>query len=190
LGPTGLLLVPTADTLGTLEFNLGASALLIDEAPDVTAVYGNVCVLPRLEIGATLLDPEFSDSETVLNAKYRIMGLPGEVTIAAGVFDVTDEVDQSIYAVLSHDLGAGIIKPKGIISNPRVHVGIGGGQFDGLFGGVSLQVGQKTDVIAEYDTDDINLGLKYALLPKVNVTAAAIGGFDEVALGASIANPW
>lgn len=190
LGPTGLLLTPTADTLGTLEFNLGATLINVDEDTNITALYGNVCVFPRLEIGATLLDADGSDAETFLNVKYRIIGLPGELTLAAGVFDVTDEIDQSVYAVLSHDIGAGIIKPKGIISRPRIHIGLGGGRYDGLFGGLSFQSGDKTEVIAEYDSDNINLGLRYSPVSKLALTAAALDGFNDFGFGASVNSPW
>jgi hypothetical protein len=71
-----------------------------------------------------------------------------------------------------------------------LHVGVGGGQFDGLFGGVSVVVGGKADVMAEYDGEDFNLGVRWPVLPKVSLTAGTLRSFDDFALEASVSSPW
>ncbi|MFB3881359.1 MAG: hypothetical protein ACE149_08845 [Armatimonadota bacterium] len=189
-GPTGLVTVPTADTLGLLKWNVGASKVWTDDGPDESAIYANLGLLPRLEVGFTRLKPEGGDAETVLNAKFRVIGLPGRITLAVGAVDLTDQMDQSAYAVISHDLGAGVVSPKGQLTRPQLHVGYGGGQFDGLFGGVSVIVGGKADVMAEYDGDDFNMGVRWPIIPKVLVTAAAMDGLSDLALGVCLKSPW
>ena len=190
IGPTGLVTVPTADTLGLLQWNVGASNAWTDSGPDESVIYANLGLLPRLEVGFARLEPEDADAETVLNAKFRVISLPGKVSLAVGAIDLTDQIDQSVYAVVSHDLGAGIVSPKGQFTKPRLHVGVGGGQFDGIFGGVSVTVGGKADVMAEYDGDDVNVGVRWPIIPKVLVTAAALDGFSDLALGLCLKSPW
>lgn len=190
LGPTGLVTVPTAETLGLLQWNVGGANVWADSGPDESVVYANIGLLPRLEIGFSRIEPEDGDAETLLNAKLRIVGLPGKVTLAVGAVDLTDQIDQSAYVVLTHDLGAGIISPKGQFTKPQVHVGVGGGQFDGIFGGVSLTLSGKTDVMAEYDGENVNVGARWPIIPKVSLTAAALDGFDDLALGLSLKSPW
>jgi len=189
-GPTGLLRIPTADALGALQWNAGASNVWADGAPDESYVYANVGLLPKLEIGATRQEFEEEEAETVLNAKYRLLGLPGRITLAGGVIDITDQLDRSAYAVVSHELGAGIVSPQGQFTMPVLHVGVGGGRFDGLFGGLSVVVGGKADVMAEYDGQAFNVGARWPLIPKVSVTAASLDGFDDFALGVAARSPW
>lgn len=190
LGPTGLVTVPTADTLGILQWNVGGASVWAGSGPDESVVYANIGLLPRLEVGFSRIEPEDGDAETLLNAKLRIVGLPGKVTLAVGAVDLTDQIDRSAYVVLTHDLGAGIISPKGQFTKPQVHVGVGGGQLDGIFGGVSLTVSGKADVMAEYDGEDVNVGVRWPIIPKVSLTAAALDGFDDLALGLSLKSPW
>jgi hypothetical protein len=190
LGPTGLLTVPTADTLGLLQWDVGVANVWAGDGPDTGIIYANIGLLPRLELGASRLSPENGEAETVLNAKYRVVGLPGKITLAVGAFDLTDQIDRSPYAVISHDLGAGIVSPRGQFTMPQLHLGVGGGRFDSIFGGVSVTVGGKADVMAEYDGSNVNLGVRWPLVPKVAVTAAALDGFDDLAVGVSLKSPW
>ena len=190
VGPTGLLRIPTADTLGMLQWNAGATQVWAGSGPDESYVYANIGLLPKLEIGATRLEFEDQQAETVLNAKYRFLGLPGQITLAAGIIDITDQIDQSAYAVVSHELGGGLVSPHGQFTMPVLHVGIGGGGFDGLFGGLSVTVGGKADVMAEYDGQEFNFGVRYPLIPKVSVTAASLDTFDDFSLGVAAHSPW
>ena len=190
VGPTGLLRIPTADTLGMLQWNAGATQVWAGSGPDESYVYANIGLLPKLEIGATRLEFEDSEAETILNAKYRFLGLPGQITLAAGIIDITDQIDQSAYAVVSHELGAGLVSPQGQFTMPVLHVGIGSGSFDGLFGGLSVTVGGKADVMAEYDGQEFNFGARFPLIPKVSVTAATLDGLDDFSLGVSAHSPW
>ena len=190
IGPTGMLLVPTAETLGLLQWDVGAANVWADSEPDTSAIYANVGLLPRLEVGFARLKAEEAGAETLLNAKFGVVGLAAKTALAVGGFDLTDQIDRSFYVVASHELGAGIISPKGRFTMPRLHVGVGGGRFDGIFGGLSVTVGGKADVMAEYDGEQVNLGVRWPLIPKVAVTAAALDGLGDLALGVSVRSPW
>ncbi len=173
-----------------LQWNAGASNVWVDGGPDESHIYANVGLLPRLEIGATRQELEDQEAETVFNAKYTFLGLPGRIKLAAGMIDATDQLDRSAYVVLSHELGAGVVSPHGQFTMPMLHVGAGGGRFDGLFGGLSMVVGGKADVMAEYDGQDFNLGMRWPVIPKLSVTAAGLDAFDDFALGVSLQSPW
>lgn len=190
VGPTGLLLIPTAEVLDTARWNVGGS-LVTGDGGDVTALYANAGLFKGLEIGASRLKAEGGDAETFVNAKLRIPEpVPAKVSLAVGVIDVTDQVDSTPYLVLSHMIGGGLILQQGAFSAPQVHVGLGGGQLDGLFAGLSAKVKDKLDVMAEYDGSNINLGAKLPLGAKVEVTAAALDDLGTFGLGLSFSSPW
>jgi len=190
LGPTGLLLTPTAEVLGMSQWNAGG-ALLADDAEDVTALYANVGLFKGLEVGASRVKPEGGGAETFVNAKFLLpQPIPLKLSLAVGVVDITDQVDSTPYVVFSHMIGGGLILQQGAFSSPQVHVGIGGGQLDGIFGGISAKLKDRIDVMAEYDGDDIKLGAKFPLSANVQVTAAALDGLDDFGVGVSLSSPW
>jgi hypothetical protein len=191
LGPTGLITIPTADVLGMTQFTVGLTQVWADAHEDETLVYANVGLLPKLEVGFTREDLQDDESETILNAKVRLLGpLPGKITLAAGVMDFTDQIDRTVYVVGSHTLGAGLLTEFGQVTTPQLHVGIGGGRFDGLFAGVSTTVNRKLALMAEYDGDDINLGARLPVAPQVEASAGILNGFDDLALGVQFSSPW
>lgn len=49
---------------------------------------------------------------------------------------------------------------NGEITGVRAHIGIGGGQLDGPFIGASAVLGDALTLMAEYDTNDVNLGAR------------------------------
>lgn len=189
-GPTGLLAIPTAELLGMTQWNVGASAIWIGDN-DADVLYGNMGLLPRLEVGVARTDFDQGEAETLVNAKLGLLhAVPGEVSLAVGVVDLTDQMDRSVYVVLSHTLGAGVLMRKGTVTSPQVHVGIGGGRFDGLFAGLSATVEERVKVMAEYDGDDINLGATWPLAPNLTGTLAVLNGLDDLGAGLTLSSPW
>jgi hypothetical protein len=191
VGPTGLLTTPTAEVMGMAQWNVGASAVRVDEGADRSILYANLGFVSKLEVGATREKLEGAEAETLINAKIQVLGpLPGKISLAAGVIDITDRVDRSGYAVLSHTLGAGLLMRGGQITSPQLHVGVGGGRFDGVFGGLSAIVGRNLTLLAEYDSEDVNVGARLPLGANLTATVAGLDGLDEVAVGLSLASPW
>ncbi len=196
LGPTGLLLIPTADTLGMAQFNVGASWLTPDSV-DETVLYADVGVLPGLEVGATQEKLEGVDAHTLLNAKFRLpLGVAGAITaplkfsVAVGAVDLTDEEVRSTYIVATHTLGAGLLPSVGPVSPPRLTLGYGSGRFnDSLFGGISFNYA-RSEVMAEYDGNKVNLGVKFPVAPKLEATVAGLDGVSDFAVGMQFCSPW
>ncbi len=179
-GYTGLILTPTADTVAQNGFNLGAAFLDSDDS-DVAFFSGNAGIAAGLEVGGTVFDPDGGDSKTVFNAKYRLMNENlSQPSVAIGISDATDELDSTPYVVLSKSL---TLETESFVS-PRIHVGVGGGGLDGLFGGLSASFGPKTTLMAEYDTEDVNFGAQFAVSQYFRIHADAISG-DNFGYGVS-----
>lgn len=186
LGYTGLLLVPSADTLSMSHWNVGAFTTEI--TGDDTNLLGATAGLPRgLEAGVLWVDPDNSPSETVLHAKYRLEPLlTGGAAIAVGIFDVTDEIDSNLYVTFSKSLTPSTVVSTRRLLDPTLHLGIGsGGTLDGLFAGLSAVAIERLTLMAEYDSDDVNFGARLAIAPKVQAHAGWLGDDSEFAVGVS-----
>lgn len=191
LGPTGMILTPTASTVGMAEFDLGVSGIRSDDAPDETIVYGNVGPVPGLEVGVSQDKRQHAEGETLLNAKLRLFQPPlGKLTLSAGMIDIADQIDRTSYVVLSHVIGAGVITRVGPITLPQVHIGIGNGRLDRVFGGVSTVVDRRVEVMAEYDGHHVNLGARVPLALRFSATVAGLDGLSDLAAGLSFSSPW
>ncbi|HUW09338.1 MAG TPA: hypothetical protein VM537_06375, partial [Anaerolineae bacterium] len=74
---------------------------------------------------------------------------------------------------------------RGDITSPQVHLGIGGGQLDGIFGGVSAVIADRLALMLEYDSEDINWGARLAVTDEIRVHFGAFDGLDDIGLGLS-----
>lgn len=185
-GPTGLVTIPTADSLNKGEYNLAAFVVGADEGGDFTTVAGNLGIVKNLEAGITYIKPEDTSGKVWLNAKYTFMPeTTKNPAVAGGVIDLTDETDTTAYFVLSKAFGHRVDTSLGEITSPRFHLGVGGGQFDGLFAGVSAGLGERFTIMAEYDSEDINLGARFAATPEVRIHLGTFDGLGDVGLGVS-----
>ena len=175
-GYTGLMVVPSADALGKGDWNAGFFYENVANGTinDIVANYG---IAQGFELGVDRfrLNDE-RDHHTLLNAKYRFMPeTMHQPAIAAGVADITDEIETTVYAVLSKSLGCNIRVWNGETLSPRVHVGFGGGRLSGLFAGASAFVGNRIELLAEWDSKDVNVGARFRITPEFTVH---VGGFN------------
>jgi hypothetical protein len=172
LGSTGLLLTPTADVLRMREWN--AYAFGTDDFFSFGANFG---LFENFELGATGFDPDFGDTEVLINLKYRLLPeserAPG---IAIGVVDIADEfdVDPSIYLVVSKALGTASAGSKGL--QIRGHLGIGDGIYDTIFGGVDIVLSPQALLLVEYDSDDFNFGVRFGVSQEVRIDVSLLDG--------------
>jgi len=189
MGYTGLLLAPTADTLGERHYNVAIASTEAQDWED-RAYLANVGLQPGLEAGVQWWHPENGGSETLLNLKYRFQpSTPGRASLAVGVSDVTDELDTAVYFVASKELGQSVGQLDGKpLSLLRVHGGISGGWIDDFFFGAELRLGERLTVIAEHVNDEVNIGVR--MHPWRNFTAdAGLLDMDEWAACLSYSYP-
>lgn len=161
-GETGLVLAPSADTLGANYFTIGYGRLKLANIISI-----GVGLTPNLEIGVGSVGFNGGASAYPL-LKLRLIGESRDMpAIAVGL------EGQALYIAASKRLAA---------RGPRVHVGFGAGRFEGLFAGVDQVLnpvsisgpGRKgaefptTTLIGEYVGGAFNLGARFDLS----------GGFD------------
>jgi len=177
-GYTGLMITPTADTLKTGGFNAGG-VFVIDDSNNTSFWSANVGLLDSLEVGGALVSPEHGDSNGIINAKFRLLNEDISVpALAIGISDLTDELDTTPYVVASKSLQISGENPYA----PRLHVGFGGGHLDGLFAGLSATATDRIQLMVEYDTNDVNFGVQFAVAQSLRLHAGLVGG-DNLGLG-------
>jgi hypothetical protein len=166
MGGTGLFNIPSADVVGTGGLTLGYRQWGGDGL--ATLNYG---FLDNLEVGASTLNPQEGGTELLGHVKLQLAPEDRDMpALAVGL------QGDSYYVAASKELYHGL----------RGHVGLGSGRFDGLFMGASVvlnPVSITTDknswslpvatVMAEYDGEHPNVGLKLGFTPELELSLAA-----------------
>ena len=192
-GYTGLVVIPTADTLNNGEYNFGAMTEDVSDF-DANDLFANFAPTNNLEVGFnSYLANHDGERETLLNAKYRLMPETHDrAAVAFGIIDATDEINTTAYAVVSKTLAQTASAFDSEMTGIRGHIGIAGGGFNneqlsGLFMGVSAFLGNRVMLSAEWDSEDVNLGFRFTPVRGVRLHAAwfDLGGSDDLGIGAS-----
>lgn len=191
-GYTGLVLIPTADTLDSGEWNVGIMTEDTGEF-DANDIFANYGIADNLEVGFNSIrnistNGGVRDSETLLNAKYRLfVETDARPSIAFGVTDITNGIDTTPYGVVSKSLFGPLGVFEGEVLNLRGHIGLAGGQFDGIFLGLSSVLGNRVLVGAEYDSDDVHFLIRFNPFTGFRIHGALIdvGGRSNIGLGIS-----
>jgi hypothetical protein len=186
-GYSGLVYIPTADSLDMGEYNLGWFTVDVDEGIDHTLAAANIGLLAGFEVGVAREKPESGDAEVLLNGKLRFQSESfTHPEVAIGISDLTDEIDATPYLVVSKSFRppAQILHRE--VFNPRLHVGIGGGRLDGLFLGASVGIGHTATLMAEHDGEHFNAGLRFSVGNMIQIHGAALNDFDDYGFGISL----
>ena len=160
---------------------------------DANDIFANYGIADNLEVGFNAFQRLNSQGgkasrQTILNGKYAFA--PERETkpgFAVGVIDITNAVDTTPYVVLSKSLGKCLRLWNGEITNFRGHIGLGGGQLDGVFVGFSAFLGNRFTLMFEWDSHDPNIGARFTPIPGLRLHAALfdVGGRDDVGVGIS-----
>lgn len=174
-GYTGLMMTPTADTLrsGGTAFN----AVILNNNNNTSFLSANFGLMDSLEVGAAMISQDHGDSKGIVNGKFQLLKeTTATPALAIGISDLADQLDSTLYIVGSKSLSGQW--------SPRLHVGVGSGRLNGLFAGLSATVSDRMQLMAEYDTNDLNFGLQFAATNSLRLHAGIIGG-DHLGLGLS-----
>ena len=180
MGYSGLLMVPTTDTVKDGGYNVAISSSELSDWDD-RAYIANFGLRNGLEAGIWWWHPGGGGNETVLNVKYQFeSGAPGRPSLAVGVSDITDEIDTALYLVASKDIGHSVRatvdrKPVSLLT---LHGGIGGGGIDDFFFGLEARLADRLTLIAEHFNDDLSVGARLRLWRHVAVDAGYISTKD------------
>lgn len=173
-GATDLMGTPSTATLGP---NSAGFALNFIEG-DITCFNLDYGLIPNLEIGLSVVDydqdgPGWRYDETfiTLRGKYRLLRETASApALAIGIQDIGEEhIDVSPYLVISKNLGPDL--------NVDGYLGVGGGEIDGIFGGLSKTFNispaqrsgnnlSKIQLILEFDSDNLNFASKFHIGPR------------------------
>jgi hypothetical protein len=152
-GPTGLLVIPTADTLAPVSWN--THARIVDTGGDAMMIFGgNYGITRQLEVGLSGVDFKPLGMKALLNAKYALL-MESRVTpgVALGGLDIASQMGSSpgVYLVASKSLSSLLGGPL-TKYNIRGHLGYGANNVfnDDLFGGLDMQVTPKVQAMVEW----------------------------------------
>lgn len=192
-GVTGLIRTPTADVMPDGRVALGTSWIPREQTSGLNAgasrsqpAFATLGFLPNLELTFRFtfyrdISSHFDghdvnwpyDLDRSLAAQYRLVRqrdwLP---SLAVGTQDIdagddSSKVGRATYLVASREEGP-----------LDLHLGFGTGRFDGLFGGVELGLGDRVRLLGEYDTKDVNFGVRVRVLDCLTVDGAWLAGDD------------
>lgn len=176
-----LILIPTGRTLSTGGFK---AEYLSKFGEDGKIYFANIGI-SRLEIEAARFQ-DFSNGDTPTAISAQISVLP-ETTftpaVAVGVRDIGNETRwfNSLYGKRSYYLAASKKVPitGGIpllFQDVSIHGGIGTESLKGVFFGIEGTLPMGLRINGEYDTEDVNIGLSYKIIPTVKADVSYIKG--------------
>lgn len=166
LGPTGLLVAPSADTVEMARAQLGG--WLADDVANSASL--NAGIGPGLEVTGAWVDPDGGDGEGILSAKWRFrQSSLTSPAVAVGIIDVTDQFDLTPYILVQKGFdvgGNGLTALVGYAHSDSL--------LDGLFAGAEMTVDERYKVMVEYDGDDLNAGVRFPFKDKLDITAGVV----------------
>jgi hypothetical protein len=192
-GTSGMLMTPTPDLVE--DRNLVAGASFVDkkwavnnrDKYDNLAYFATMGFLPRLEVSLRLTilpGSRFVPGAADRSIKDRMVSLKALLirekgprpSLAVGSEDLTGTRRyHTFFAVMGKSFSLG---PGG---ECRLHFGAGAGwidaanhPLDGVFGGVSKRLWRGGELLAEYDTDKVNVGVGFEPLRNIRVVLSAL----------------
>ena len=212
-GTSGLITIPTADVLDDGDINVGISYLRqsyrhLDkpETYDMIPLSVSVGYLPSLELSARLTTmPKLSRAgadpppyrDGMLSFQWRVLGESEKLpAVAIGARDVYGfALFNTLYLVFSknisiHRARVGVHLGRGVDWMGGRYGVVDGGKtiptthrMIGTFGGIEIPITRTVGANLEYDTTDLNVGVRVQLLSGIQLQIALLGG-KRLAVGA------
>lgn len=199
IGTTGTILTPSDVVLSAGDF--GANYHIIEFTDHVTLLGASIGVTENLEIGVAAWNPDgTAETDTLINGKYRLLAETAATpSIVAGAVDVTGDLDPdddpSLYVVAGKDLSKLLGPAAGAVGPLRVYVGVGGGIYNGVFGGLNWTISPRVQLMGEYinklniagvanEESVFNFGLRLGITDSLRGDISLIDG-DDLGFGLS-----
>ena len=205
LGYSGMLYTPTADVLAEGDWNIGANSNEVEDW-DRFNYYGNFGLGGNTEVGVLLQrtdvrwvsdgadtaqdGPAVDNNETFLSIK-QVFRQPtdGKPGIAAGVFDITDEVQTTVYVLANWQFGREVGQFRGrSLKFLNLNVGFASGQIEDLFFGAQFALDSRIEIMGEHVGDEWNLGARIHPLQGLTVDAGLMD-VEDLAVNVSYNAP-
>ncbi|MBP2665037.1 MAG: protein of unknown function rane lipoprotein [Firmicutes bacterium] len=179
-GSTGMIRIPTADALQLGQYSAGY--YYWKDHGDAVAAVG----LPSgMEVSAFAPWENGISDAWIVNAKYNLnqeaLLIPA---VSIGMEDIGGQGRRSVYGVISKVLPYGF----------RIHIGIGTGRFDGMFGAIEKVLNPTpirkkasgfpvTSIIIEMDGAKLNYGARLRLAQGLRLDTGWLGQDEKMYLG-------
>ncbi|HEY3379513.1 MAG TPA: hypothetical protein VGL77_18715 [Armatimonadota bacterium] len=200
LGPTGLLLTPTVETLTKGSYNVSLNVSADADSNEYALNYG---INPNFEVGFSRLpsEPRLNyamvaykapryygpNTTTIINAKYNFKAETAKgVGFSLGVMDLTEQTNATVYLVAGKQVD---LKPLAALKNLRANLGIAVSDndgiipLDGIFGGVSFDVTPRVTLMLEHDSQRLNYGARVNLFKGVTGQVGFAGDKHPMFIG-------
>ncbi|MCD6119661.1 YjbH domain-containing protein [bacterium] len=184
-GAGGLINTPSAEATedGVVYLGLNKNLNLTDDDKFSGLVqysyFFNIGFLPHLEISGRIVRfPDYEEERVARFGDYK----DREGSIKFQLLDESDTLPA--FAIGAMDIGGEsrhqeayyAVAQKTLMNNLRVNIGGGTGKFEGVFGGIDWEPSTGFHVMAEYDTESVNAGLRYSPTDWLTLTAASLDG--------------
>jgi hypothetical protein len=189
-GYSGLIKVPTAEALDDHGFNAAIFHIFFNDTATTEIYTGNLGVADGVEVGLAVIRRDSGGDDIFINGKYRFQsGSEGRPAFAVGAIDMIGEVESTVYFTATQSFGRVYETAIGPLHAGELHVGFGGGQLDGPFGGLSANVSPALKLMFEYDTEDFNLGARFRAGKQFRIDASLFD-WTDVGFGVSYNYPY
>jgi hypothetical protein len=175
-----LILIPTGRTLSTGDFKAEYTARTDGDGEIYCVNVG----LSRFELEGARFQDFTPEKEDAFSAQVSVVPETSFTpAIALGVRDIGDQTDgkgllydgQSFYIAVSKSIPVTGGIPL-LFQDVVVHGGLGTGSLNGVFFGVEGVLPTGLRIMGEYDTDDVNVGISYNLIPTIKARVYSIKG--------------
>lgn len=198
-GGTGMIVIPTADTIPPKKINAHFHAVDVEGKDDWEDVWGlTTSIYPGLEAGITNLGEAFTgtgEDELVYQAKFganldKLLKVgPGAPDIAVGGRDLADEIGETYYVVFSKDFNVDEYNENTV----GVSLGFGnsdrdGAPLDGVFVGVDFTPFDFARMQVEHDSENVNASLRYWWSEWAVTEVGVLDG--DIGVGATVHTGW
>lgn len=184
-GYTGLLRLPTADVQPAQTYAVGVTSSELQDWDDF-GYYGTFGIGSQTEAGLMLWrDDDSAGNATFLHLKRALSDEGERPQIAAGIFDLGDDIETTVYLVASWAQGNVVGEVDGrTVRFLNLHAGFGAGQIQDFFFGADVRLGENLIVMGEFVDDDVNLGVRLSPSPGFTVDAGLMD-VDDLAVNVS-----
>lgn len=185
-GPTGLIGMPTTDSLDTGQFRVFANYLTRDDY-DETPYGVNVGLGYGIEIGATQIhETDVDDNINIVNVKWTAykggLVMPAVAVGAINALDNEDFLGTIITPSPVGEIMPFVVAGKSLtipdLGSLSVHAGYIAGTLDRPMFGAQLGLSSNLEIIAEYipDFTELSFGARYTTASGLGIQAASLDG--------------
>ncbi len=170
-GPTGLISIPTADSLKYKEFNLGYDHYQNSENEDIQGGFYklNIGIFENWEVG--FVGGKTPTEGVYINTKYYLMSDKSRfpLSIAIGIDNIAAKKNTGVYMVASKHFKGGVVGHFGFKTVFHEETGLDPSIMGGVEYFLSDQFSLLADINGEQKSYILNAGLRFEIIKNVHI---------------------